>query len=65
MKCDEEMSILKEENKEAFKSRTKALKEYNELLDEECSIQLFKIPEHYLPNDITGSQITQIFEIME
>ena len=30
-----------------------------------CSIELFKIPENYLPEDITGVQTAQIFEIIQ
>jgi len=65
IECEKEMNALKEENKEAFEAREKAFKEYNELLDEDCSLELFKIPENYLPENITGAQIDQIFEIIE
>jgi len=63
--CDTALATLKEENKESYEAREAVVKDYNELLDEDSSVELFKIPESYLPEEISGAQTAQIFEIIK
>lgn len=56
---------LKKEHADVLAAREKQIEEYNELLDTEVSIDLFKVKFDSLPEDITASQVHGILAIIE
>lgn len=62
---ENEVKPLKEEYKEAIELNEKQMKEYNELLDKEAKIDLYKVKLENLPKEITGEQQKSIFAIIE
>jgi len=62
---NKEFEDLKNEYKEAVEGRENQIKEYNELLNTESEIQLHKISQSEVPNQITASQMNSIFAIVD
>jgi hypothetical protein len=61
---DEEFSALKEEYKKEFEARQAQLEEYNEMLQSESDVVLYKIPVSYVPETINVSQMNSIAAII-
>lgn len=51
--------------KDVLAERDKQMKEYQEFLQEEVEVILYKIKEENLPQDISSGQLTAIFAIVE
>jgi len=62
---EEKFKALKEEDKEIWEAREKQIKEYNELLKTESTVQLYKLSKSDIPNDITVGQMNSIYELIE
>lgn len=63
-KFQEDFEKLKEKHKEALDRRKKQLDDFNELLKEESKVDLYTIPEEYIPEGITTAQMTGILPII-
>ena len=61
---DEAIKNLREENKDVIDGQKKSNEEYEEMLKEEIEIELYKIGQDLLPEDITASQVTGIMPII-
>jgi len=56
----EKIEALEEENKELVDARKVQIEEFNSLLEETLEIELYKISEEDLPENITGKQLSDI-----
>lgn len=56
---------LNEVNKEIVSAREEQIKEYNKLLEEDITVELYKIKMEDVPQDITTGQLEGIFPIIE
>lgn len=54
-----------EENKELISTRKKQIETFNELLEKESTIELFKVDISLLPKTITPQQIDSIYELIQ
>lgn len=63
--ADQEFKELREKYKEALEERDQQLEDYKALLEEESSVELFKIKLSDVPEDISTEQMTSIFAIIE
>lgn len=62
---EKEFAVLKEENKELVEARKKQMDEFNELLDKQNDVKLYKINIKDIPEEISSQQMTQIFQLIE
>jgi len=62
---DKKLDKMREESKVTIDAREKQIEEYNKMLDEEVSIDLYKIKLDVIPEDITSEQMNSISEIIE
>lgn len=56
---------LKTKHKEAFDGYIKQQEDYNTLLEQESTVELFKIKQEVLPEDITPTLLDGIFSVIE
>jgi hypothetical protein len=64
-KLQEDFKKLVEDNKNLEQEKVKKQKELNSLLEEEVDIDLYKIKQDNLPNEITANQLEKIELIIE
>lgn len=62
---NKDFEALKEENKSVLEERDAQIDEGNRLLDEEITIELYKIKLADVPEDITGEQMETVYQIIE
>lgn len=62
---EKKFAVLKEENKELVEARKKQMDEFNELLDKQNDVKLYKISIKDIPEEISSQQMTQIFQLIE
>lgn len=60
-----ELDLLISENKDIIEKKEKEIKEFNELLETENSIELFKIKLSDIPDGITTEQLAGIYLMIE
>jgi hypothetical protein len=63
-KFDKAMAKLKKEHKEAYDNHAKKLEEFDELMEEEANIELFKVSLEVVPDDINGEVLHSIMPII-
>ena len=64
-KLNSEIKKLMDKNKEIIDQRKKQLKEYEDLLDEDSTIEFHKIKLDQVPDNITGEQLEAILCIVD
>jgi len=68
-KTEEEMKAevakIEEDNAELVADRKKQIDEFNNMLEDEIEISLFKISEKHLPEDITAQQLMGINQLIK
>lgn len=64
-KFEEAFKELRLKHKAVISVRKKQEKEFNELLEEKVEIELFMIPQSYLPEDISTKQMVAILPIVK
>jgi hypothetical protein len=62
---EEKMKELKEEFKEVVETMDKNQEEFQALLQEEIDIEFVKIPLSLMPEEVLGSEIELLFDIVE
>jgi seryl-tRNA synthetase len=62
---EKEFKALKEEYKDTVAEQEKKEKDFNDFLKEESKLELYKIPFEDVPMNITSSQMSGIFAIIE
>ena len=62
---DDQVAALQGEHAEVVSRREEQLREYEALLDEEADIQLHRVTEEHLPQDITAAQLTAILDMVD
>ena len=62
---DKAIEELKEKHKTTIEAREQQLKDFNELLEKDVDVTLFKVALEDVPQNITTNQMTSIFEIIE
>lgn len=62
---DARIEELRAEHVEAIASREKQVTEFNAMLGEECTIELYKVAVDDVPDDITAAQLTAILDMVE
>lgn len=62
---DDKLADLREEHGTAIAAREKQQEEFEALLDEECELELHKVAQEHLPEDITAAQLTGILDMVE
>jgi len=65
VKFDGEYSILKDEYLEIIETREKQLKEFEDLMNEEITIEFIKLTLEDLPEDLTEKQLEMIDFMLE
>jgi hypothetical protein len=61
----EEVAKLEEKNAELVADRKKQIDEFNNMLEDEIEVSLFKISEKHLPEDITAQQLMGINQLIK
>jgi hypothetical protein len=62
---DTEFEALKETHKDAIDARNKQVEELNAILEEETKLDLFKVKQEDLSEELTTQQLTGIMDIVE
>jgi ribosomal protein L11 len=61
----EEVAKLEEKNADLVADRKKQIDEFNNMLEDEIEVSLFKISEKHLPEDITAQQLMGINQLIK
>lgn len=64
-KFDKEFEAIKKEHQEAVDLRDKQIEEYTKLLEEESTVEFYKIKLEHVPESITTKQLNGIYDIIE
>lgn len=62
---DKEFEVLKNENQKVCEDREKQVKDFQELLEEDVRIELYKIKFTEIPEDISTQQYVSIMDLIE
>lgn len=62
---EEKLAVLKEEYKSAFDEFEKQQKDFLDLLEEEVEIELARIPLSIMPEDIVGTDVELLFDLID
>lgn len=60
-KFNQELKALQEANKKAIDGRQKQLDDYSKFLDEECGIELHKVPIDSIPENVTTADMKALY----
>lgn len=61
---DASLTALREGHAEALERREGQRREFDALLDEDTDVELHRVAEEHLPEDITGAQLTAILDMV-
>lgn len=62
---EKEVGAFKEENKAVVEAHEKKMEEYNALLEQDSTVELYKVKLENVPKEITASQMAAVFPIVE
>ena len=61
----EEVAKIEKDNAKLVEERKKQIDEFNNMLEDEIEVSLFKISESHLPEDITAQQLMGINKLIK
>lgn len=64
-KFEKAFNTLKETHKEAIAEREAQVEEYNKLLDEDSSVELYMIPKEELSDDLSTQELLSVIQIVK